>query len=125
MVYDTRDILVMADILPDCRLQRGGGTISCGANGLWVPVFCANCGADGGMVPLEGMTFLFYLCNLCAEKHGQIAGTMVMPDEVFYEKLKQEQLDRYGRYLTNEEWNQISEDPSHPLWLLIREQPTT
>ena len=109
-------------ILPDCR-SRQGHSINRGAAGTWVPVYCANCGCDGGMVPAEGMTFLFYLCNSCAETYGQIAGTMVMPDEVFYDKLAQEQLQRYGRYLTMEEWNQIAEDYSHPMWTLLREQP--
>ena len=112
------------DILPDCR-SRHGHSINRGVVGTWVPVYCANCGADGGMVPGEGMTFLFYLCNKCAETYGQIAGTMVMPDEVFYERLKQEQLEQYGRYLTLEEWGKISEDPSNHMWKLLKEGPKT
>ena len=114
----------MMDLLPDSRLRAAGSGINRGVAGTWMPVFCANCGADGGMCPAEGMTFLFYLCNSCAETHGHIAGTMIMPDEVFFERLAQEQLARYGRYLTPQEWAQIGEDPSHPLWMLIRERPT-
>ncbi len=110
------------DLLPDCRAHKHKNQ-SLGIRGLWEPVFCANCGADGGIVPTEGMTFLFYLCNSCAESYGQIAGTMQMPDEIFYEKLAHEQLARYGRYLTLEEWGKVSEDISHPLWVLIKEQP--
>ena len=111
----------MPDILPDCRSQHKQ-IISCGIAGLWEPVFCANCGADGGMVPI-GTTFLFYLCNICAETYGQIAGTMQMPDEVFFANLAEEQLLRYGYYLTYEEWGKVGEDLSHPLWTLLREQP--
>lgn len=113
----------MAEVLPDCRARQARRLISRGMAGLWEPVFCANCGADGGMVPTENITFLFYLCNACASTHGQIAGTMLMPDEVFFEKVKQEQLERYGRYLTPAEWGQVGEDPSHPLWLVLKEQP--
>ena len=110
------------ELLPDCRTGQHR-IISRGVAGIWEPVFCANCGADGGMVPQANMTFLFYLCNTCAETHGAIAGTMQMPDEVFFAKLAEAQLERYGRYLAPEEWEQIGEDPSHPLWTLLREQP--
>lgn len=112
----------MADTLPDCR-ARNAIAVNRGVAGLWEPVFCANCGAPGGQVPMENMTFLFYLCNICAETYGHIAGTMIMPDEVFFEALKQEQLARYGRYLTLEEWGKVSEDTAHPLWTLLKEQP--
>ena len=115
----------MAEILPDCRLRRAQPSRNCGVLGTWVPVFCANCGADGGLVPEENMSFLFYLCNTCAETHGQIAGTMVMPDEVFWAKVAEEQLQRYGHYLTPEEWGQVAEDPSHPLWTVLKEGPLT
>ena len=112
----------MDNILPDCRLKTAPA-INRGILGTWEPVFCANCGADGGMCPAENMTFLFYLCNKCAEAHGHIAGTMLMPDEVFYQKLADEQIDKYNRYLTVDEWNKIAEDQSHPLWVLLKEQP--
>jgi hypothetical protein len=107
------------ELLPDCRAQHPS-SIFRGTAGIWVPVFCANCGAEGGLVPSEGMTFLFYLCNTCAETYGQLAGTMLMPDELYYERLAQEQLARYGRYLTPREWGQISEDPAHPMWTVIQ-----
>lgn len=109
------------EILPDCR-ARHDTSISRGVAGHWVPVFCANCGADGGMVPEENITFIFYLCNSCAQTYGQIAGTMMMPDEVFFARLAEAQLERYGRYLTPEEWDKISEDPTHPFRTLLREK---
>lgn len=112
----------MIELLPDCRLKTPPIGRNMGIAGTWMPVFCANCGRDGGLVP-ENSTFLFYLCNDCAPTHGHIAGTMVMPDEVFYERLAEAQIEQYGHYLSPAEWGTVAEDPSHPLWTLLREQP--
>lgn len=111
----------MVDILPDSRVCRSSVSISRGRLGSWVPIYCANCGADGGQVPEENMTFIFYLCNNCATTHGHIAGTMMMPDEVFFQRLAEEQLERYGRYLEDCEWERVSEASSHPLLTLIQD----
>lgn len=110
----------MTDILPDSRLERPKGAVWRGS--WWVPVFCANCGADGGLVPEENMTFAFYLCDPCAEKYGEVAGTYLMPDEVYWERLKQEQLNTYGRVLTAEELVQIVEADASPLATLIKQR---
>jgi len=112
----------MAEILPDSR-ARDASRILMGHGGVWVPVFCANCGADGGMVPEDNMTFAFYLCRPCAETHGAIAGMMMMPDEVFFERLKQEQLEAHGRFLTEQELIAIVEADASPLAKLIKEGP--
>lgn len=112
------------DILPDCRLRvlhTPKGVIH-SPMGNWVPIFCANCGGPGGAVPEENMTFVFYLCNACAEQHGEIAGTMLMPDEVFWEKLKQEQLEAHGRFLTEQEIVDAVESDASPLATLINER---
>jgi hypothetical protein len=106
------------DLLPDCRAQAVPAGVNRGVLGTWLPVFCANCGADGGLVPEENMTFIFYLCNSCAETHGQIAGTMLMPDEVFFARVAEAQLEECGRYLTPEEWERL--DTSHPLVKLLQ-----
>jgi hypothetical protein len=111
-----------ANILPDSRMKTihtPRGMVQ-GPGGMWLPVFCANCGADGGLCPEENMTFMFYLCNKCSETHGQIAGVMMMPDEVFYEKLKQEQLASHGRYLTPLEVAAVVEADASPLAKLIK-----
>jgi hypothetical protein len=63
------------------------------------------------------MTFIFYLCPACAETHGHVAGLMAMPDEVFFATLAEEQVERYGHYLTPEEWARL--DGSHPLVKMI------
>ena len=83
----------------DYNLSRNGQT--------WLFLFCANCGADGGRV-LEtdvpnAEQFAFYLCNPCAEKHGNIPGTMMVPDEVIFAKVREAQFEEYGRLLTGEE----------------------
>lgn len=111
------------EILPDSRTQRMPSGVNRGVLGTWLPVFCANCGAEGGLVPDANMTFCFYLCNTCAETYGQIAGMMLMPDEVFFAKVAEAQLERYGRYLTPDECAQVAEDTSHPLWTVLRDQP--
>lgn len=109
------------DILPDCR-AKNSKTINRGVLSNWTPIYCANCGADGGLVPEENMTFAFYLCNKCAETHGQIANTYIMPDEVFWEKLKQEQLEVYGRYITDEEMARELENESSIFSKLLKER---
>lgn len=78
------------DLLPDSRCLDPKGLIRSKA-GMWVPVFCANCGKAGGMVPEANTTFMFYLCNLCAETHGAVANTLMIPDEVFFGEIAAEQ----------------------------------
>jgi len=111
-----------AELLPDSRLAPATapkGAVHSAALGWMVPVFCANCGKSGGLVPQENMTFAFYLCQLCADAHGEIAGTMAVPDEVFWEEVKQEQLDAHGRLLSGEELVRVVEANSSPLATLI------
>lgn len=112
------------DLLPDSRLKTivtPKGMVQ-GPGGMWVPVFCANCGADGGLCPAENMNFLFYLCNKCAEgPAGKLAGVMFMPDEIFWARLKEEQMASHGRLLSELELAAVVEsDPSSPLAKLIK-----
>jgi len=109
------------DILPDSRLVRPRGAVH-RPDGWWQPIFCANCGADGGLVPEANMTFVFWLCDRCAATHGQIAGTMMMPDEVFWERVKQEQIATYGRFLTEAELAAIVAADASPLATLLKER---
>jgi len=64
---------------------------------------------------------MFYLCNKCAETHGAIAGVMLMPDEVFFEKIKQEQMATYGRYLSEQELRAVVEADASPLATLLKQ----
>ncbi len=116
-----RHAFMASDLLPDSRAREIRGRVFT-PMGAFVPVFCANCGAEGGLCPEENMTFMFYLCNKCAETHGPVAGTMMMPDEVFWQKLKNEQLERHGRYLTEQELAAVVEAGASPLATLINER---
>jgi len=56
--------------LPDCRARRSRGQRR-GRRGLWMdPVFCANCGADGGFILAALVGHVFYLCDACEDKGG-------------------------------------------------------
>jgi hypothetical protein len=94
------------DLLPDSRLLSNVGAVMRewpmpDGTKVWietVPCFCANCGAEGPFVPKENTTFMFWLCRKC-EHFGAIAGTMTMPDHVFFQKVADEMLESHGRYL--------------------------
>jgi len=74
-----------------------------GAGALWIYIYCASCGADGGRVLENDYDFAFYLCNDCADKYGDIDGMYMEPDQVFWNKLYNAQMEEYGRLLTPEE----------------------
>ena len=105
--------MVSRDIAPDSRLATvlTPRLARPGIFGYNVPIFCASCGAPGGEVPEENCTFAFYLCNPCFAKYGDLTTLMVMPDEVFWEEVRQAQLAKHGRVLTAEEMRAALEDP--------------
>jgi hypothetical protein len=98
------------EILPDCRLKSPKG-IAFHRSSNWVPIFCANCGAEGGFVPEENMTFAFYQCQGCADKYPVPEGMYRIPDEVFWQKLNDAQMEQYGRILSGNEIAAALEDP--------------
>lgn len=98
------------EVLPDSRARDPKGLIF-SPMGWMVPIFCANCGCEGGLVPQENTTFAFWQCTPCSEKYPAIAGTVAIPDEVFWERVKLEQLERYGRTLSAEETVAALADP--------------
>lgn len=108
------------DVLPDSRAKNPKGLIFNSPMGTLVPIFCANCGKQGGMCPEENMTFLFYQCGPCAESYGAIAGTLAMPDEVFWAELTQAQVEKYGHTLSEEETIKSLADPLSLESLLAR-----
>lgn len=91
------------DLLPNCLTRKIDWNLS--RNGqTWLYLYCANCGADGGRI-LECEVpnkeeFAFYLCDPCAEKHGAITGTMMVPDELIFQKIAEAQVEKYGGLLT-------------------------
>ncbi len=110
------------DVLPDSRAKttRGRQVID---GVVYVPVYCANCGAPYGGVPEDHTTFSFWLCSKCFEKHGAVANTMVVPDEVFWEKVNQAQIEKYGRLLEPNEIIRQLDDVNSTLSVLAREAP--
>lgn len=124
----------MLDLLPDSRLQRadfgavmvdwplGGGRI---ARVECVPVFCSNCGIPYGHVPRHNTTFAFWLCPPCFETHGEVAGTLAVPEDEFNSAVQAEMTERFGRVLTAPEIaiaNDLGE-LGRPLELLMAESP--
>lgn len=112
-----------ADLLPDSRLtaiHTTKGSVWRG-NMWWEPIFCANCGADGGLVPEVNMTFAFYLCSECEGKHGIPAGMLSVPEERFWATVNLEMLERYGRILPPEELQTIVDAGTTPLAALFRD----
>jgi hypothetical protein len=115
------------DILPDSRLRdrlkgvvrglfRGVGFIN------WIPVYCANCGKPHGYVPEENCDFTCWLCTPCSEKWGEQYGLALVPDEVFWQKARAEQLEKYGRLLTPNELQTVAESGCSPLAKLLRDK---
>lgn len=109
-------------ILPECRTKVVRNVVMRG-DVPWVPLYCANCGADGGIVPEENCDFAFYLCMPCSERWGNIAGTYMEPDHVFWEKIQNEQIEKYGRLLNPTEQTEILKDDTNILTRLAKERP--
>lgn len=115
-------------VLPDSRLRnrikgvvrgffRGVGMIN------WVPIYCANCGKPNGYVPEENMDFVFWLCDRCSRTSvAQEAGVALVPDEVFWQKVKYEQLEKYGRVLSPAELATVADSTTTPLSKLLRDR---
>jgi hypothetical protein len=113
-------------VLPDSRLRdRLKGVVRGFLRGIgfinWVPIFCANCGKANGYVPEENMRHVFWLCDQC-EKWASEAGLMAVPDEVFWQQVREEQLEKYGRLLSPSELITAAESTTTPLSKLLRDR---
>jgi hypothetical protein len=113
------------DLLPSSALSRivtPKGMVQ-GVGGIWVPLYCANCGADCGFAPEYDAEEWFFLCgqgyNDCVTTWGPIAAQMAMPYEVFIAKVRREQIESYGRILNAEELAEVLEAGDSPLATLI------
>lgn len=87
----------------------------------YVPIFCANCHVSGPHVPEENCTFAFWLCHNC-EHLGTVAGTMAVPDDVFFQKVADEQLETFGRYLSPTEMTEALKDDRSTLTRLTKDR---
>lgn len=110
--------------LPDCKLTGPLHPAQITALGWSVPIYCANCGREGGWVPEAACDFAFYLCTPCLDTHGAQTLGMVVPDHEFYENLKHEQLEAYHRFLTPDELVEIVAADMTPLATLIKAHHT-
>jgi hypothetical protein len=114
-------------ILPSSRLKADKGVIVLKNNRRMIPLFCANCHKDSGTYVLESnwdavKNFAFYLCIPCAEKWSPLVDTMISPDEAFWKKVDDAQIDKFGRRLTEVELIEALKDESHIITMLARER---
>lgn len=110
-----------AEVLPDSRTKEAKDLVW-GMFGAMQWIYCVYCGTKGGLVPVENITTVSWICNACFPIHGQDTLLMVTSDEVFYEKVKQEQLEKFGRFLTEPELVSVVEADASPLATLILTQ---
>ncbi len=94
----------------------------------WLYIYCASCGVDGGRVLKTDVPnreeFAFYLCEPCAQKYGNIAGMWAEPDALFWQKVKEAQLEHHHRELTATEILKELDDPHSYLNQLVRDRNT-
>lgn len=109
------------EVVPDSRTRSGVGARRGPFGQMWIPIYCANCGKPGGEVPEASTTFAFWLCNPCFETYGELTSMLVVPDEVFWAKLQEAQMNDFGRLLSPEELVAIVAADASPLATLIKQ----
>lgn len=111
----------MPELLPDSRAKSiKHSKLYRGIN--WIPLYCANCGGDGGWVPEADCTFAFYLCDNCEAGWKELPGTYTEPDTVFWARLKNEQMEKYGRELEPHEIIEVLKDDTSTISKLARDR---
>jgi hypothetical protein len=113
---------VAATLLQDSRARETRAGVY--RAGRWhVPVFCGSCGKDDGqMVPEDACDFAFYLCEPCAETYGALDGVEMIPDEVWFARIRDAQLEEYGRELSLIEQIDELANPDSALSKLARDR---
>lgn len=112
------------DVLPNCILKNEKADPKLSANGIeYLYLFCANCGKDGGRVRKADVprNFAFYQCDDCATKYGQLTNTYVEPDAVFWARMHQEQIEKYGHILDEFELAEALKDENGTLSKLVKD----
>ena len=117
------------DVLPNSLTKQPKVDATMSVNGMeWLFLYCASCGKDGGRVLKTDVPnreeFAFYLCEACNNKYGELAGTTAIPDELFFAKVREAQLEREGRELRTHEIVEALQDSGHYLSQLIRDRNT-
>ncbi len=116
------------EVLPHCVPETIRGEVF--AYGCWwVPVYCAVChdGPKGYVTraSIEAKCFAFYLCDPpkdCGTKYGELAGITKIPDDVYAEKVRDAQTEKYGRILSYNETVEQHMDGNSMLSKLARER---
>lgn len=88
-------------LLPDSRTRHVKRVFRAGAP--WVQTYCASCAVPGVLVPEEHTTCVTYFCDDCAVKFQEQTKVMLVPDELFFQMVVAEELDKHKRVLTETE----------------------
>lgn len=119
------DSLSKIEILPNCIAARSSRTVRMGCREL-IPIFCANCGADGGAILQTDFervkNWAFYLCDPCAEKWSPLVDQAIVPDELFWSAVREASVELYGRELAIEEQVEVLKDENAPLTRLAKDR---
>lgn len=103
---------MLVSILPDSRLKDSnkgsviGEWIDAFGNKIkieFVQIYCFSCGKKQGLVPMDAISYVSWLCHPCSIKYGKEASLHNCPDSIFWEHVKEEMINRFGRELTQEE----------------------
>jgi hypothetical protein len=99
-------------------------SVDCGIIGYWAPCYCASCGKEGPLTPEGALQEhdAYWVCPRCFKQYGESTVMAVMPDEVFYQKCVDHQMNKYGRLLTPLEMHEKLQDPDSQESLLARER---
>lgn len=62
--------LAIAREIPDARAKRAKNELKHRLLGWMEPIFCTNCGCDGGMISRDWAAYVTYLCDACVETYG-------------------------------------------------------
>jgi hypothetical protein len=113
----------MPETLPNCVLPNKFVTSRDGTK--WFPLFCANCGKQSPYMVRDTLImqpFGFYLCNdPCVKLYGAPAGTMLMPDQLFWRRVGEIQQEEFGHILSDEELQTQLADVNSSMSKLERE----
>lgn len=105
--------------LPDARANEARDIKY--INGHWYEhCFCMSCGKDCGYVMQEN-GFVGWLCPKCEPVYGHIDGLYLEPDFQHWARIELEQLNTYGRRLTEQELLTVAQADATPLASLINE----
>lgn len=123
---ELRSALVLPSSVPVVRSRTKMGVDVRGNSIPYTLTYCANCSKEGVWVPEASVNgpggFAFYLCSPCGDKWTDVVGLSLVPDEVFWERVKQEMLAREGRILTAEEVVEAMRAPDHYLQVMARDR---